>query len=330
MRPSLVVAALRLAALSLALAWLAAPAPALAEGDAKARLDEIMTGLQGNAVLWRQDKPVEPAPEIALKSFTFDANTAPLLVAVLQTNKTDPNSLYVTARLLRQLTFARTAVIRSVLPAVKAFRDKAKVYEPMPTLTDAQVKALQKPTDSSPKAQEALEQRRAEKVAKEKAIAKRNEAKYAIERQTFHLMLQAQSIEEDKVITTTLMEAEKKGTDQFLTLLEALGSDARLMSQQRAQAIFDTLRPQAIEIKMEPKKSYVNYGKATIREDDRSTFETRSEYPGIAMMRVMNRISTAAKSPALKVPTEKEIAKYRADPRGKPTPLPPRKDRTKG
>jgi hypothetical protein len=317
--------------------WAQASAPAVAPpagtpADAKAKLDEIITGLTANAPLWRQGKDVEAAPEIALKTFDFDDKTVPLLLDVLAATKAnDPNGMYVASRLLRQLSFGTTKAIQTALPGVKALAAKAKKsYQVLPHLTAAQLKALKTPSDSSPKAQEAMEERRAKKIATDKAIAKHNEITFAVELRSYQLMLQAQIVAEDKLLTAALIDAGNDKSDLFLSLLEALAADARYMSEERAKGIYATLRPKALEVKLEPKCTFVCLGKAAIREDDNSIPETRSDYPGIAMLKVLNRIATAAKDPALKVPTDKEIAKAQADERGKPPVKPPKKDKTRG
>jgi hypothetical protein len=307
-----------------------APAAPTAAGKAKAKLDEIVTGLAANAVLWRQDKPIEGAPEIALKTFDVDEKTLPLLEDVLAATKAnDPNSMYVASRLLRQLSFATTHAIQTALPAAKSLSARVK-YQTFPHLTDAQLKALKKPTDSSPKAQEALEDRRAKKLEADKAIAKHNEISFIVEMWGYKLMLQSQSVAEDKLLTAALIKAGNDKTDLFLALLDALAADARYMSEERAKAIYDTLRPKALEVKLDPKVAFTCLGKAAIHEDDNSVPEVRSEYPGLAMLKVINRIAGPAKEPAMKVPTEKEIAKAQGTKTPPTPPTPAKKDKARG
>jgi hypothetical protein len=314
-------------------AWAQASSPASAptspNATAKTRLDEIITGLAANAALWRQDKPVDGAPEIALKTFDLDERTLPLLAdALAATKASDPNGMYVASRLMRQLSFATTKAIQAAVPAVKTLSTSVK-YRPFPHLTDAQLKALKKPTDSSPKAQEAMEERRAKKIETDKVVAKHNEISFAVELRGYQLMLQAQSVAEDKLLTAALIKAGNDKTDLFLSLLEALAADARYMSEERAKAIYDTLRPKALEVKLDPKMAFTCLGKATLREDDNSAPDVRNEYPGIAMLKTINRIAGPAKEPAMKVPTDKEIAKAQAA-KAKTPPTPPKKDRARG
>ena len=92
-----------------------------------------------------------------------------------------------------------------------------------------------------------------------------------------------------------------------------MASEARHMSKERAEQVYKILRPFGIEVKMQKKTAYVDRGKARIRPDNVSTYEVRKEYPGIRILRMLNRVATAARTPALKVPKDKEIEKYHRD-----------------
>ena len=293
---------------------LASPMWARAAGATKKQIDDVVEQLRANAELWRTDQEIRVEAEVALKTLWFDKAAIDPLCQVLRSMPTDPNGLYVINRLLRQLSFAKTDAIRAALPTVKALHGKLKkTYQPFPHLSKGQIEALKKPSSRSPRARAALEERRKKKVAAEKDIARRNQMLYLLEKRTFLLMLRAKKSEEDKILAESLLREEKQRSAIFLTLIDAMAGDARHMSKERAEPIYNILRPGGIEVKMQKKTAYVDRGRAQIRERDVSTYETVKEYPGIKILRALNRIATAARTPALKVPKPKEVEKYHRD-----------------
>jgi hypothetical protein len=290
-----------------------------AAGATQGQIDRIVKELRANAELWWNDQDIKVEPEVALKTVWFDKASIPYLTQTIRSMPTDPNGLYVINRLLRRLSFARTDAIRAALPTVKDLHSKLKnSYKPFLQLSKRQVEALKKPSSNSAQARAALEERRREKLAKEKVIAKHNQMVYILEMRTFQLMLLAKSPEEDKQLSRWLIEAEKQRSAHFLTIVDAMAADARRMSKERAgkeraEQIYEILRPYGVEVKMQKKTAYVDRGKSTVRPDDISTYEVRQEYPGIRILSMLNRIATAARTPALKVPKAKEIEKYHKD-----------------
>lgn len=302
------------ASLLAGIALLAWARPARAAGATREQIDEIVKQLRANADLWWNDQDIRAEAEVALKTVWFDKASIPHLTQVLSSMPTDPNGLYVINRLLRQLSFARTDAVRAALPTVKNLHGKLKDdYKPFPRLSEKQVEALKKPSGGGAEARAALEQRRSEKAAKEKVIAKHNQMIYALEMSTFKLMLFAKDPEEDKQLSEWLIQAEKQRSAIFLTIVEGMAADARRMSKERAEQVYEVLRPYGVEVKMQKKTAYVDRGRATIRPDDVSTYEVRQDYPGIRILAMLNRIATAARTPALKVPKDKEIEKYHKD-----------------
>ena len=306
MRRSLPLAMLAVCTCCLAPARLAG-----AEGATREDLDKIVEKLRGNAELWLQGKPPEAGPEIALKRLWFDAGSVGPLNETIRSIEKDPNGLYVISRLLHRLSYAEAATIRAALPSVKDLHSSmVKTYRPFPKLSKRQIKALKKPSDRSSRARAALEDRRKQKLQREKPIAQHNEMVYALERVTFLLMILAATPEEDRQLAETLVRAEKQRSAAFLTVLNGMAGEARKMGPKRGEAVYEVLRPHALEIKWKRKRPYTNPGKAVLRDDDVSTYEQGTVYPGITMLKTLNRIATAAKLPALKVPRAKDVAKH--------------------
>ncbi len=319
-RPSLLAIAVVLAgALCLSTAQAVADdasttTPPASSGINKAQLDVVVAQVRQNALLWRTGQPIDPAPELALKMLFFESNSVGHLCNVLAGIQLDPNNLYVASRLLRQLTYSKSATILAALPTVKALRKRAaKLYKPFPKLSKTQIEWLKKPTSRSKAAIEAHQKRQDDKIARETPIARVNEAVYTIEGRTFQLMAYSHDPDQYRELADAIVEAEKQHSAVFLIMIQAIGAEARKMSPQEGKALYDILRPIAIELKLERKRRYVNYGRAILRPDDVSTFETVEVYPGITILKTLNRIATSvhsAEAPALKVPKEKEIEKY--------------------
>lgn len=290
---------------------------AAASGVSRAQLDAVVAQLRENGMLWRTDKPIDPGPELALKMIFFEKDSVGHLCDVLAGMQLDPNNLYVASRLLRQLTYSRSATILAALPTVKGLRGRAaKLYKEFPPLSETQLEWLKKPTSESQVAKKALQKRQDDKIARETPIARVNEAVYAIEGRTCQLMAYSHDPDQYKELAEAIVEAEKKKSGVFLIMTQAIGAEARKMSPDEGLALYEVLRPIALELKLERKRRYFNYGRAILRPDDVSTYETVEVYPGITILKTLNRVATAchsAEAPAMKVPKEKEIEKYWAD-----------------
>lgn len=284
----------------------------------KESLDELVKKLEANADLWLAEKGVDAATERAMKDMYFDKESLQPLSAVLRSTKKDDKGLYVIWRLLRHLEFATTEVIRDAIPAVKSVHSGVKrMYRPLPRLTKRQEEALSMP-DFRPSLRTpeimlrmgAVHKLRTDKVAREAPIAKHNELVLNIEKACYRLVLLSKNTKEDQAIVKTLLLAERQGSAFFVFLLDEIARDARKMDADRARAIYNALKPHGLRLKMARRKGYVSYGEAEISASRPSSYRKVDTYPGVKILGTMNRLATAAKLPALKVPTDKEIEEF--------------------
>ena len=121
---------------------------------------------------------------------------------------------------------------------------------------------------------------------------------------------------EYKELAEALIKTQEDRSGVFLIVVQVIAAEARRMKPAEARTLYDILRPASLELKMERKRQYLIYGKPLLKPDDVSTYETVTVYPGITVLKMLNRIATACRSaetPALKVPKEREIEKYWAD-----------------
>lgn len=311
----IVVASALLGALALTALADDANAPATAGPIlTRSRFNAVVAGLKDNGLLWQKGMDVDPGPEADLRAIFFTPRNVGVLTDVLADMPTDPNGLYASARLLRQLTYSRADTIREALPAVKDLCTRAsKLYKDFPPLTEHQLKFLKEPTGAGAAALAALKKRQDAKIARETPIARVNEAVYTIQGRTYQLMALSHDTDQYKELAETLIKTEQDRTGVFLIVIQALAAEARRMSPEEGQTLYDILRPAALELKMERPRSYYNFGAPILKRDGVSTYETTTVYPGITVLKMLNRIVTAcrsAKAPALKAPKERDIERY--------------------
>ena len=284
---------------------------------ARAQLDDVVAQLRGNGLLWQKGLPVEPGPELALKMLFFEQGSVGFLCDVLATMALDPNGLYVASRLLRQLTYSKGQTILAALEAVKGLAKRvAELYKDFPPLGETDLKWLKESTDQSEVALAALKKRQDDKIARETPIARVNEAIYSIQGRALQLMAYSHDTGQYKELADELVRVEKGRSGLFMIIIQAIGAEARKMSPDEGKVIYDILRPVALELKLERKRTYYNYSRPILRPDDVSTYETTEVYPGMALLTMLNRVATAchsADAPAMKVPKDREIEKYWAD-----------------
>jgi hypothetical protein len=285
--------------------------------ETRAQIESVVAQLRANGRLWQKGLPLEQGPDLALKMLFFEPGSVGALCDVLTTMPLDPNGLYAASRLLRQLTYSKPQTILAALPTVRDLAKRvAKLHKDFPPLNETDLEWLKKPTDQSAAALAALKKRQDDKIARETPIARVNEAVFSIQGRTFQLMAYSHDLEQYRQLANELVTVEKDKSGLFLIILQAIGAEARKMSPDEGKAIYDILRPVALELKFERKRSYVNYHKPVLRADDISTYETTEVYPGITILTMLNRVATACHSgdaPALKVPKDKEVEKYWAD-----------------
>lgn len=311
------------AAALLAVAVLAASRPAPAAGITREQLDKIVAKLSANAKLWLKGEEI-PAPDrVNLGKVPVDKDSVPHFEAVLKSAKRDPAGLYATGRLMARLRHADPETARSLLPAVKAVRGRARsAYRAFPPLQPRQKSSLKLPaysprltTDVIMSRMAVLEKQRDVKVARDTPIARLNEAVFLIESSAISVMLRADDPKEDQLLARAAFAEERRGSALFMTILDAFDAEAKKMSPKRARRLYPVLRPQATRMAMQNQKHYANRGRAVLRRDDTSTFETTPQYAGVRIIQTLNRIAEAAKSktmPKVKAPAAKQIQDYHA------------------
>jgi hypothetical protein len=283
----------------------------------RAQIDAVVAQLRGNGLLWQKGLTLDSGPELALKMLFFEEGSVGLLCDVLATIPLDPNGLYVASRLLRQLTYSKSQTILAALETVKGLAKRvAELHKDFPPLGETDLKWLKEPTDQSQVSLTALKKRQDDKIARETPIARVNEAVYSIQGRAFQLMAYSHDTGQYKELADELVRVEKDRSGLFMIIIQAIGAEARKMSPDEGKTIYDILRPVALELKFERKRTYYNYSKPILRPDGVSTYETTEVYPGIALLMMLNRVATAchsADAPAMKVPKDREIEKYWAD-----------------
>jgi hypothetical protein len=305
------------AALAFAVALAAPPARHAAAAATKQQIESLLKAFEANGEKWLKGEPIDPAVERELKAITFDAPSAEPLKTVLRSMKCKSTAeLYALNRLLRQVLLAKSEVVRVVLPAVKTIHARTRtMYRRFPpysaggkqgdVLPPPSRRALE--TDAIMRSMAAVDLRRQAKVARDKPIARHNEVIFGIEEKTYQMMLRADDSREDRQLVAAMVSAERRRNALFLTISDLIGAEARKMSKERAQALYASLKTYARQLRMVDQREYLHFGSADIDPDGPTTCVKKKVYPGIQLYTVLSRIATAARMPALKAPSAKEI-----------------------
>jgi len=317
MRKSAVLIVLLLAAWSL----VAAAAKAQGAGVTKEQLDAVIAKLVANGEAWVKDENIPSSGLADLNGLKFDKASAPVITAALRGIKRNPAGLYATGRLLEQIERSGIEAIQAILPEVRTIQMRARsYYRPFPALSKAQAESMGMPKYNPKLTTEAimtrmgsLADRRAAKVARDLPIAKQNEAVWDIEKASYHMRAIAGTKTDDARTVNAMAMTERASDASFVTIVDAYVAAAPKMDADRAARLYQVLRPLALHLRMANKKNYTCKGKSTLHDESTSVFTAVSEYPGLKIIGLMNRLVVVAKNrncKKLPVPTTAEIQAY--------------------
>jgi len=296
----------------LAAGWLVHARPAEAAGINKEKLDALTAKLETTGRAWVKGEAAAP---VDMKGVSFSADSVDPLKAYLGAYKRDTGWTYAVSKLLGQLRYARADVIQAVLPAVETAHSRTKNgYRSIPKYSKSYLDGLKMPSASrAPSTAEimarmaVLEKRRDEKAAREVSTVRTNEMVYDVERYAYQLLLQAGNSRKDDVVVKALINAELRSSAMFITLLDLISHTSAKMGKEQARGLYNRLKPQAMRLAMAKKKDYFNRGKVLVQRNETSVYEKKSDYPGIRIIRAMNRLAKPAGMPKLKEPDGKKI-----------------------
>lgn len=300
-----------------------ATARAEEEGIRAAALEELVKRIEEVAEIWRQDRPdadTEPQAVIDLerriKAVTYDEKSIEAFSKQLKTSRKDPVNLYVANKLIAPLLLAKTEVVRKALPTVRLFQARFRRYSPLPKHSARFLRSLQYPKGGQRKSQEHMlriiarvDKAREAKLARERVILLHNRQVFRLETMTVKVMVLADDPEEDRKIIAMLTAAEKQGSWAYAEIVAILRAQAGKVSPQRAEFFYDALSLLGEKLHWE-RKSYTHPCDAALKANENSTFVKKAGYPGVRLLGTANQFAPAARQPALKTPTKKQVDAY--------------------
>jgi len=277
----------------------AVPASAGAPSFSRDQIDALVARLRESGGQWMAGLPVDPPVERDLKATTFDEASAPVLAAALRAIRLrDPNGLYAADRLVRQVLMAKVGVVRGVLPAIKGIRESVKDdYQPFARYTGGQAAGTQPAGGKRPLT----------KLQRDQRVARHNELVGGLETRCFQAMLRAGDATDDELLVEWMGQAEHRGSGVFLDILSAISAGCARMDKDRAARLYDVLKRAGGKLRYQPARQYVHPARCKLAADAQSTFETTTAFAGVEIIAALNRVATAAKMPAIRPPTKKEI-----------------------
>ncbi len=299
----------------------ATAAPTLAAGVTKEQLDKVIKQLIANGELWTQDNSI-PTDDLAdVKSLKFDKASAPVAIKAFRGIKRTISGLYASARLLEQIQLSDAETVSAFVQDARMLQSRVRnTYRRFPVVSKAMEESLVMPkyhaklnTNAIMARMATLSDRRVAKRARDLPIAKQNEVAWDIELAAFNIQAVGGSRTEDSRAISMMMKAEHTGDATFLAIANAYIAAAPKMEADRAARLYQSLRSHALRLKMANKKNYMCKGECELSGKSTSTFTSTSDYPGIKLIFIMNRLAAVAKDKnckTIKPPTSNEIKEF--------------------
>ena len=285
-----------------------ADSPAHARGIGQAELAALTTELTAEAKAWASGAGLPSCKRADLTHLTYSHDTLEPLEDLLQSRRQDAEDLYVANRLLEPLAKAELDVIRAALPIVKALNQRMGRYRAFPAYGSGALAALRVP-DYDPRSSAeaimanigAVMNARDRKLGRDWPIARNNEQVYMLEKQVIRLMILADDAGEDAALMRIVAGQEEHDSWSFADVLEAIGAEARRMTQTRAKGFYQDLLKIADHLarKGEGIKSYACKGQAVVTPNDNSRFRTVRADPVEVIVKTMNRLAPVAQMAAI-------------------------------
>jgi hypothetical protein len=269
------------------------------------QIDALIARLRDNGEKWFADEAVDPAIQRDLKAVTFDEGSVPVLLGAVRAIRLQKDGeLYAAERLMRQVLMAKTEVVRGMLPAIKGIHAQVRTdYRRFEPYTGG---ARAAPPASAPCAEG--RKRPLTRLDRDGIVAKHNELAHALEIKTFQAMLRAGDTHDDEQLAEWMLQEEKRGSGVFLDILAAISTAAAAkMDQDRAKRLYDVLNRAGERLRLQAARQYVHPARCKIEENAQSTFETKTANAGVEIVAALNRVATAAKQPAIRAPTKREL-----------------------
>ena len=306
-----------LSATILALAFAAAPAarkPGLETPRTREDFDKIVEALKPEAKAFAEGGG-DNAPKVSdvVKKLQYLPKSTIALSKALQTRHGKAmEHVYVVYQLTQPLKMAGDETLRRVKPALARLLMQHSTYRQLPRWPSGTLRRLvppaNLPADKLAKEMPKLQKVREDKLAAERPVVKHNRLVNALEVTLKTLLILVGEKQVDDMLLERLAQEEANRTATCYTTLAVIKDRARKMKQEQAKIYYQALRKLADKVGP-VKKHYVDPTRPSYSLTGNSSFQATHSYFMISALQTVNVVATAAKEPAVKVPTVKELDK---------------------
>ena len=306
-----------LSATILALAFAAAPAarkPSLETPKSREDFDKIVEALKPQAKAFAEGGG-DNAPTVSdvVKKLQYVPDSTIALNKALQARHGKPmEQAYVVYQLIQPLKMASDETLRRVKPALVRLLKQHRTYKQLPRWPSGTLRRLvppaNLPADKLAKEMPKLQKVRQEKLAAERPAVKHNRLVNALEVTLKALLILVGEKQVDDLLLGRLVQEEANRMGTCYTTLSVIRDRARKMKREQAKIYYKALRE--LVDKVGPvKKHYIDPTRPRYSLTGNSSFQSTHSYFIISALQTINLVATAAKEPAVNVPTVKALDK---------------------
>ena len=306
-----------LSATILAVAFGAAPAarkPSLETPKSPKDFDKIVEAIKPQAKAFaegRGDSAPKTSDVVAKLQYVADSTIA--LSKVLQARHGKPmEHVYVVYQLTQPLKMASDETLRRVKPTLVRLLKQRCTYKQLPRWPAGTLRRLVPPAnlraDRLAKEMPKLQKVRQDKLAAERPTVKHNRLVSALEVTLKGLLILVNDKQVDDLLLERLVQEEANRAATCYTTLAVIKNRAVKMKREQAKIYYKALRELADKVGP-VKKHYVDPTRPRYSLTGNSSFESSPSYFIITALQTVNLVATAAKEPAVKVPSAKALDK---------------------
>lgn len=291
-------------------------------------LPELVKALQAEGIEWAKDPTLKkPAINSEVSAMTLtNANLPSLRRELSKTQGTNPlEDLYIRCQLLQPLRTASPEIVRPLLPVVEQFNARLQYME-LPKLTPQQLAFMKASEKAGPGAAasgtDRIQAMREKKLETERPAVRNNILVRQIKATVTAIRLQADQPATDQLVVQSILTDVERKLATYKDTLAGIQAVVPSMKADRAKRFYDQLK-RIIQLAGGKPLTCVDPDNATLNGEDVSTFVSATQYPGIDVAEVENLLATAARQPAVAMPSRDEQpgnkpAGPRNTPRGAP------------
>ena len=297
----------------LALALAAAPAARKAKLQTPKSgedFDKILEALKPQAKAFAEARG-DGAPKASdvVKKLQYAPDSAIALSKALQARHDKPmEQLYVVYQLIQPLKMAGDDTLRRVKPALVRLLKQHRTYKRLPRWPAATLRRLvppaNLPADRLAKEMPKIQKLRQEKLSAERPTVKHNRLVSGLEGTLKALLITIGEKSVDELLLQRLVWEEANRMATCYTTLAVIKDRAVKMKQAQAKTYYDALLELAAKIGP-TKKHYLYPTRPRYSLTGNSSFASGHSYFIITALNTVNLVATAAKEPAVKVPSAK-------------------------